>query len=341
MSMYMYRLLLISMFLTSTALATTWTVDDDGAADFDNIQAAVDAASDGDEIVVMPGTYTGTGSYVVNMNGKALLLRSQEGPQTTIVSGQNQRTVFYCGSNETTSTIISGFTITQGEGTQSQGGGILCIVSSPRVENCRIVNNYAFQGGGIASLGSSTDMGEIINCVFKNNEAYFGGAVFCDMGNFWMTDCLVRDNIANITGGIHVYCCSGVLSNTAVCSNTNGQTYGTLEDDDCLISETCESGCGDINGDNIVNIEDLLIIIKTWDTSDIDGDVTLDGIVDVEDMLFIVAAWGNDCTPPELAACCFGDMKWGWCEFITEEECNSAGGWYMGDGTDCSSTSCF
>jgi hypothetical protein len=41
----MFRTALISLFLTSTALADTWTVDDDGKADFDNIQAAVDAAS--------------------------------------------------------------------------------------------------------------------------------------------------------------------------------------------------------------------------------------------------------------------------------------------------------
>jgi len=45
----MFHPLLISMFLTSTALADTWAVDDDGKADFDNIQAAIDAASDGDE----------------------------------------------------------------------------------------------------------------------------------------------------------------------------------------------------------------------------------------------------------------------------------------------------
>ena len=174
-------------------------------------------------------------------------------------------------------------------------------------------------------------MGEIINCVFKNNEAYFGGAVFCDMGNFWMTDCLVRDNVANIVGGIYVYCCSVGLQNTAVCSNTNGQTYGTMEDDECLISETCES-CGDINGDNVVNVGDLLIVIKTWNTSDIDGDVTLDGIVDVQDILFIVSAWGNDCSPPqtcELAALAIRSGPW--CEVITEEECNSAGAgtWVM------------
>ena len=334
----MLRTALISMFLTSTAIADTWTVDDDGKADFDNIQAAVDAASDGDEIIVMPGTYTGSGSYVVNMNGKEVLLRSQEGPQTTIVSGQNQRTVFYCGNNETTSTIISGFTITQGEG--NQGGGITCVVSSPRIENCRIVNNYAGQGGGLAVLGSSSGMGEIIDCVFKNNEAYFGGAVFCDMGNFWMTDCLVRDNVAKIVGGVYVYCCSVVLSNTAVCSNTNGQTYGTLENDDCLISETCES-CGDVNGDNIVNVGDLLEVINNWGGYDIDADVTLDGIVDVQDILFIVSAWGNDCSPPQYGACCIG-VKEPWCKGgTTEEECNDYGGWYQGDGTSCDSVSCF
>ena len=62
----MFRTLLISMFLTSTAPAETWTVDDDGKAVFDNIQAAVDAASNGDEILVMPGTYTSTSPEVVN-----------------------------------------------------------------------------------------------------------------------------------------------------------------------------------------------------------------------------------------------------------------------------------
>ena len=37
-----------------------------------------------------------------------------------------------------------------------------------------------------------------------------------------------------------------------------------------------------------MNIGDLLLVIKNWNTSNIDGDVTLDGIVDVEDILDVV-----------------------------------------------------
>ncbi|CAD6495085.1 MAG: hypothetical protein EMLJLAPB_01175 [Candidatus Argoarchaeum ethanivorans] len=43
------------------AAATTWYVDDDGgAADYDNIQDAVNAASDGDMIFVHSGIYNET-----------------------------------------------------------------------------------------------------------------------------------------------------------------------------------------------------------------------------------------------------------------------------------------
>jgi pectin methylesterase-like acyl-CoA thioesterase len=54
-------------------MAAIITVDDDGAADFDNIQAAVDSAGNGDEIIVQPGTYTASDPsafFVVDLLGK-------------------------------------------------------------------------------------------------------------------------------------------------------------------------------------------------------------------------------------------------------------------------------
>ncbi len=105
----MLRPLLISLFITSTALATTWTVDDDGKADFDNIQDAIDAASDGDEIVVMPGTYTSTAGEVVNMVGKAVWLHSSGGAEVTIIDGEGTRRGILCENGETLNTVIEGF----------------------------------------------------------------------------------------------------------------------------------------------------------------------------------------------------------------------------------------
>ena len=48
---------LFTVACASSALADTWTVDDDGPADFSTIQAAVDAAAAGDTLLVASGLY--------------------------------------------------------------------------------------------------------------------------------------------------------------------------------------------------------------------------------------------------------------------------------------------
>ena len=52
---------LLSLFLLAlpASAGTTWIVDDDGPADFSNIQDAVDAAAPGDVILVLGGSYPG------------------------------------------------------------------------------------------------------------------------------------------------------------------------------------------------------------------------------------------------------------------------------------------
>ena len=48
--------------------------------EFTTIQAAVDAAVDGDTIRVSAGVYTGTGGSVVDFGGKAIILESAVAP---------------------------------------------------------------------------------------------------------------------------------------------------------------------------------------------------------------------------------------------------------------------
>jgi len=174
----MFRPLLISMFLTSTALADTWTVDDDGKADFNNIQAAVDASSDGDEIIVMPGTYTGTGDIgVVDMSDKRVTLRSTDPDNPTVVAatiidGENERRCIYL--SHVNPLVIKGFTITNGY-TESKGGGIFGGDGSPTVTDCTFSNNHAgIAGGGFYCRSGSP---YIVNCMFESNTAQEGGAV--------------------------------------------------------------------------------------------------------------------------------------------------------------------
>jgi predicted outer membrane repeat protein len=195
----MFRTLLISLFLTSTALATTWTVDDDGKADFDNIQEAVDAASDGDEILVMPGTYTSTADEVVDMLGKAVILRSSDPNDpdivaATIIDGQSTRLCIICDNGEGINTIIQGLTIYGGWQYQTGGAGIRCELSSPTISLCVFEHNSvqtSGSGGALSCSGSAI----VEDCIFISNSAKHGGAI-SDGGTLrdltWRCDVLLR-----------------------------------------------------------------------------------------------------------------------------------------------------
>jgi hypothetical protein len=219
----MFRTALISMFLTSTALATTWTVDDDGKADFDNIQAAIDAASDGDEIVVMPGTYTSTADEVVDMLGKEIWLHSSGGADVTIIDGEGTRRGILCDSGETTSTVIEGFTVQNcsatwydwnGDGQtdfwEQPGGGMWNRNgSSSTLTDCTFENNEAYFGGGM--LNSDNSSPTLTNCTFDSNTAnYFGGGMYNSSSNPTLTDCTFTGNRSPKGGGM----CNGSSSPT-------------------------------------------------------------------------------------------------------------------------------
>jgi hypothetical protein len=57
--------------------------------------------------------------------------------------------------------------------------------------------------------------------------------------------------------------------------------------------ECTQSSCpGDIDGDGIVAVSDLLAILAAWGGADPDADLNDDGVVDVSDLLVLLGAWG-------------------------------------------------
>ena len=141
-----------------------WTVDDDGPADFDNIQSAIDASSDGYEIIVMPGTYTSTEDEVVDMLGKNVWLHSSDGAEVTIIDGAGIRRGIL-SQQATMKTIIDGFTISNCYGLGSSG--MYNITSFPTVQNCIFENNNGYNSGGMYNYYSSPTL---TNCTFTGKH---------------------------------------------------------------------------------------------------------------------------------------------------------------------------
>jgi parallel beta-helix repeat protein len=219
---------LVVCVLSGVTFADTWTVDDDGKADFDNIQAAVDAASDGDEIVVMPGTYTSTqDGHVVNMLGKAVWLHSSEGQEVTFIDGEGVRRGILCDSGETSNTSIEGFTITNGySGYDAYGGGMRNYNSSPTLTNCTFTSNFGINyGGGMYNTSSSNPT--LTNCTFDSNTAHYGGGMCNSSSNPTLTNCTFTNNTANSGGGMYnVNSSSPTLTNCTFENNTAASSGG-------------------------------------------------------------------------------------------------------------------
>ncbi|MHC4989895.1 MAG: thrombospondin type 3 repeat-containing protein [Planctomycetota bacterium] len=60
------------------------------------------------------------------------------------------------------------------------------------------------------------------------------------------------------------------------------------------IGDACTPPCeGDVDGDGLVGVNDLLALLLAWGTFDPEVDMTGDGFVDVNDLLVVILGWGS------------------------------------------------
>ena len=155
------------------------------------IQAGIDAAVNGDIVLVDDGTYTGAGNVNLNFFGKAITVKSVNGVATTIIDceSQNNTRAFRFGSGETSTSVLDGFTIRNGNA--PDGGGILILTSSsPTITNCIISDNTSTGSGGGIFCHSSSPI--LTNCVISKNITTFdGGGIFCFSASPIITNCTI------------------------------------------------------------------------------------------------------------------------------------------------------
>jgi hypothetical protein len=133
----MVRAVLVCAFLLPLSAAaqdqTEWYVatngsdatgDGSASSPFQTIQYAIDAAGDGDMVIVLEGSYTGPGNRDLDFKGKAITVRSRDPDddacmRETIIDAEGQGVIVRFVNDEGPESIFEGFTL--GAGDTSKG----------------------------------------------------------------------------------------------------------------------------------------------------------------------------------------------------------------------------
>ena len=208
-------------------------------ADQPTIQQAISAASNGDTILVAPGTYNEN----INFLGKAITVASTGGPSVTTIDGGGTESVVTFSSGEANSSVLEGFTITNGNASVNNlytGGGVAIFYASPTIKNNVVTNNAACSGGGIGLYVSP-------NAVIKGNSVTQNSGGTC---------------IGATGGGIYIDGggVAQIIGNT-ISKNTSGSGGGMFLDDagaptieDNVITGNTNSGSSASQGGGIATV---------------------------------------------------------------------------------------
>jgi predicted outer membrane repeat protein len=179
---------------------------------YDQVQAAVDAASDGDEIRVAAGLYTGINSrhgtdQLIYLD-KTLTLRGGYHPQTwapdptaspTILDAEGLGRVLFISG--TIAPVVEGFHLTNGSA--PSGGGVYVDTAAPRLSYNEIYSNGSeFRGGGLYLENSAATISS--NHIYSNTtgDAGQGGGLALSDSPATVDGNTIEDNRAHVGGGI-------------------------------------------------------------------------------------------------------------------------------------------
>jgi len=225
-----FNVVILALIVVPAAFGSTIRVPTDQPT----IQAAIDAAVNGDTVLVAPGTYKEN----INFQGKAISVVSQSGPSVTTIDGGGIDTVVTFRTNETVAAVLNGFTITGGfsqttspSGNLGEGGGVYIGFASPTITNNVITNNQACDGDGVfVYFGSPVIQGNTITSNVQNgcSGGTEGGGIFIlGAGTAKILGNLIANNTNFFAGGgIALNAAGTPLIQDNIISGNNGGEFG-------------------------------------------------------------------------------------------------------------------
>jgi len=202
--------------------ATIINVPDDQTT----IQAGINVSSNGDTVLVQPGTYYQN----INFNGKNITVASlflttgnNSYISETIINGNNSNSVVKFNSGESNDAVLSGFTITNGSA--YYGAGVYCYQgSSPSLENLIITDNHGYAGdsyGGGLCFQTDTDV-ICTNLTITDNSANEGGGIFFhNNGNATMSFITMSGNTSAHGGAMQISYSDPVIDHSVFYANNS------------------------------------------------------------------------------------------------------------------------
>lgn len=215
------RILYLFVFflcLTSqtAVFARTWHVPTDAPT----IQAGVDSASAGDDVLVAPGIYP---EHDIVMKAR-IWLHTESGPGATMVDTEGLGRGFVCVGIDV-ETIIEGFTIANGfaDGYEN-GGGLSSVESRLILRDCRIETCRANVGGGIYLEASNA---QLERCQIRDCLAQAGGGIWAYPATLSLTECVLLENITYVgAGGIYARETDLAVDRSIIFGNVAGFQFG-------------------------------------------------------------------------------------------------------------------
>ena len=166
---------------------------------YPTIQSAINAAVDGDTVLVAPGTYRER----IGFRGKAIKVKSAAGAAVTVIDAGQKGPVVTFKTGEPRGAILNGFTVRNGIGllpphTVTPGAGINIINASPTVKANVIEFNVEGQVG--AGVGINGGDALIQNNTIQHNEREWGAGLGVRAGAPVIVDNIIQDNSTGLDG---------------------------------------------------------------------------------------------------------------------------------------------